>query len=406
MLGLKEILQNISKYKIDCDWKNVTDYTYTTDESDVESIKEQANLLQDFGLPAYFTKELDLPFPIKGAVSLENQGQFNSYSYCMGLAKELEKMKCDIYEDTRVVDVSAGSPHKISTENGPEVQADKVIIATHLPILDRSGHFSMVTPSKSYCVALQLKDGSKVPSGSYISTGEGIHNKSIRTANNGKVLIVAGCGHPQGEPINGSNEYSYQELERFARDNFQVGDVICQWSALDYYTADVIPYIGYLSHFESSIYTATGFRKWGFTSSVASSLLISDLINGIQTDYSKTFDARRWDLAKSTLKALEFQAHVTKHFVGKRIQNMATAPDIEDLQKDCGGICKKNGELVAAYKDINGFVHTLKSTCSHLGCELSWNQADRQWDCPCHGSVFSISGEVKHGPAVHRIPEK
>lgn len=404
--GLKDILQNIKKFNIDCDYNTVTDYTYTTDENDVESVKETAFLLQDIGINAAFVKETDLPFPVKAAVALENQGVFNSYSYCIGLARELERLNVSIFEDTRVTDVTAGSPHRVSTENGPEVEADKVILATHLPILDRSGHFSMVTPSKSYCVAFQMKEGANVPKGSYISTGEGIHNKSIRTANNGKVLIVAGCGHPQGDPINGSTLFSYQELERFAQENFQVGDKICQWSALDYYTADGIPYIGYLSHFETSIFMATGFSKWGFTSSVAASQVIADLMNGIESDYSRRFDSRRWDLAKSTLNTLEFQAHVTKHFVVKSVQDFFTAPDIEDLQKDSGGICKKNGNLVAAYKDTNGEVHCISSKCSHLGCELTWNQGDKQWDCPCHGSVFSINGEVKHGPAVKRVPEK
>jgi glycine/D-amino acid oxidase-like deaminating enzyme len=321
---------------------------------DVKAINEEAEILQKYGLQARFVKEIpELPFPIKAAVKLDHQGEFNSYKYCLGLISELEKRNCQFFEHSRVTDVTfSGSPcHVVSTEN-ESISASHVVVATHLPILDRSGHFCVTSPSKSYCMAFEMKEGT-APRDGYISTGEQLENKSIRSTQDGKVLIVAGCGHTSGEPPSGSTAACYQELERFARDNFKVGDLICYWSGLDYYTADELPYIGYLHHGTDTMYTATGFAKWGFTQGAASGIAISELIvNKTAPTWLTPFDARRWDLAKSTLQGLGYQMHVSKHYAMVPLDRYKGNPDniaSVPLQLLNGGDVRKGFELVQAF---------------------------------------------------------
>jgi nitrite reductase/ring-hydroxylating ferredoxin subunit len=302
-----------------------------------------------------------------------------------------------------VVDVSYSSPFTVTLEGGHTLIADSVVIATHHSILDRSGHFATMSPSKSYCVAMVRSDESKplmqLPGG-YISTGkETSENISLRSAMNGNVLIVAGAGHTVGEA---SSLACYESLVSFARREFPAYDTVyCQWSSMDYYPADDMPYIGLLHHGASNIFLATGFQKWGFTTGTAAGTAIAEMIlRGKAPKWAIPFDSRRWDLTHSTLKILDFMGHVGKHFVGKRLVSYANAMDIEELDKGCGGICKKNGELCAAYRKYDGTLQIVSHTCSHLGCQVTFNDADKQWECPCHGSVFDTSGNLLHGPAV------
>ena len=407
--GLNEIKKNISKYNIECDWEDTNCYSIAMDGRSIHTISEEVEAAQHAGLNAtYVTHISELPLSIKAAIRVENQGQFNAFAYCMGLTNQLQKGGAFIYENSRVHDVSITAPHTVQTNEG-SLEAQHVIVATHLPILDRSGHFGVVEPNSSYCVAFTL-EGEKEhpPRGMYITvdpTDEyGI--KSIRYANNGKVLIVAGDGHKTGEiKPTGNSENNYENLVKFAREHFPVQDVICGWSALDYTSADFLPYIGRLHHGTATVWTATGFKKWGLSTAAASSMVISDLICGVKNEdttlWAETFDATRWDLTKSTLNMLKYQGNVAKHFVGTRIAEAFTAIDIEDLVNDQGGICQRGLEVVAAYKDEKGGMHVFSPACTHLGCRLSYNEGDKSFDCSCHGSRFDAKdGSVLHGPAV------
>lgn len=406
-LGLEEIRSNIQKYKIDCDWREVSQYTYTHSRSEMKSLEKEVEILQKYGLKASIVDDIaELPIEIVGAVKLEGQGEFNSYKYCLGLIEELKRRNCLIFENSRVLDVGYATmpDHRVKCAEGA-IDATHVIVATHLPILDRSGHFGLTSPSKSYCMAFNMREG-LAPRDGYISTGEKLDNKSIRSAGDGKILIVAGCGHSQGEPPQGSTAACYAELERFGR-RFKVSDMICKWSALDYYTADQLPYIGKLHHGTDTIFTATGYAKWGFTQGAASALVFDELIkNKTMPEWAKAFDARRWDLLKSTIQGIQYQLHVGKHYALEPLTQkvFSNLPDIESLVNDHGGLCKdKSGNVVGAYRDVEGKIHCVSPNCSHLGCRLAWSEGDKSWECPCHGSTFDVDGNVLHGPAVSNL---
>nr|CAG4716292.1 unnamed protein product [Naegleria fowleri] len=415
MAGLNEIKRNISTYDIDCEWEDSHSYTIALDSDELDTIKEEMAALKRAGLETFLVTPQsisnEIPFANKGAICLPNQGIFNSYDYCIGIVKALEKNGAYIYEDSRVQDVDYSQPHTVQTDEG-NVLAQKVVIATHLPILNRSGHWGVVTPTSSYCVAFEMQDGVEAPLGHYITKGmyDEFGGKSVRRCCKGKVLVIAGNSHKTGEfPPTGNSEDLYKNLIDFGKKYFKVKDVICCWSGLDYVTADYIPYIGHLHHGINTLYTATGFKKWGFTTSAGAAMIVSDMIcgkkEGETATWANTFDARRWDLAHSTVSMMKFQAHVSKHFVATRIRDVIKAKDIEDLVNDEGGICKHGMETVAAYRDKNGEFHLFSASCSHLGCHLDWNAAEQTFDCSCHGSRFSaMDGSVLHGPATKPLP--
>lgn len=167
---------------------------------------------------------------------------------------------------------------------------------------------------------------------------------------------------------------------------------------MDYYSSTIIPYIGYLYRGSDTIYTATGFSKWGLTNGVAAGMVIRDLICGVKNPWSDMVDARRWDIKHAAAGAAMENWHTAKHFISDKIK-ARMAPDIKELKPGDGGLYRVNGETVGAYLDLNNKYHLVKPVCTHLGCHVLFNHTDKVYDCPCHGSQFDIDGRVIHGPA-------
>jgi nitrite reductase/ring-hydroxylating ferredoxin subunit len=178
-----------------------------------------------------------------------------------------------------------------------------------------------------------------------------------------------------------------------------------RWSAQDYKSADGLPFIGRLTAGAERVYVATGFGKWGMTNGTAAAMIIADLIEGRDNPWAETFDATRIAPKQSARAFLRENLDVAKHFVGDRLGSR-NLPDAEALTPGTGAIASMNGEKVAAYKEDDGTVHCLSATCTHLGCQVAFNSAERTWDCPCHGSRFDIDGHVLQGPAVQDLAPK
>jgi len=224
------------------------------------------------------------------------------------------------------------------------------------------------------------------------------------SAAKGTVLIIGGAGHKTGESPNNNTESQYDLLNNWAREHFPINELIERWSAQDYKPPDNLPYIGYLYRGTTNMFTATGFKKWGLALGSVAGHIITDLIMGRQNEWADMVDARRWDILKSAANIVKTNVEVAEHFIGDRIKDLSI-PAIEDLVPGCGAICKSMGKQVAGYKDEQGKLYAVSVVCTHLGCHIRWNQAERTWDCPCHGSRFTYEGEVIHGPAVKDLEQ-
>jgi Rieske Fe-S protein len=229
--------------------------------------------------------------------------------------------------------------------------------------------------------------------------------RSVRAVRVGdeELLLVGGEGHKTG--TGGDTAERYRRLEAFAREHWTVRSVEYRWSAQDNTTIDGLPYVGGLTPGADRIFMATGFAKWGMTGGTAAAGLLADLLTGRDNPAAGLFDPNRLHVRASAATFARENASVGLHFVGDRVRHPGRRP-IDDLRPGEGDIVRLHGEAVAGYRDDNGVLHAVSATCTHLGCRVSFNSAERSWDCPCHGSRFDADGNVLQGPAVHRLERK
>jgi glycine/D-amino acid oxidase-like deaminating enzyme/nitrite reductase/ring-hydroxylating ferredoxin subunit len=375
--------------------------TYTRDPKLDGDIREEAEAARRAGLPASYVDDAGLPFDVVGAVRLENQAQIDPYEYCLGLARACIDAGVRIFETTRIHDVKVEGDETICQTHAPEnqVRAGHVVVATLLPFLDRGGFFARAFPSRTYGIAVAL-DGDP-PTGMSITLES--PTRSVRALPDGRGIIVVGEDHKVGHDSN--TPARYQALEAWAREHFAVRAVQYRWSAQDYMSADGLPYIGRFPGGSGQIFTATGFNKWGLTNGTAAAMILSEIIAGREHPWADLFDSTRLDVVPSAKKLIKENVDVAARFVGDRLRALTT-PSIDDLAVGEGAIVSSGGKRVAAYRDESGTVHACSPLCTHMGCYVQWNAAEKSWDCPCHGSRFDHHGEVLQGPAVRGLERR
>jgi glycine/D-amino acid oxidase-like deaminating enzyme/nitrite reductase/ring-hydroxylating ferredoxin subunit len=398
--ALEWIARRVQDGGIDCDLRRRPAYAYAATGDDRAAVESEAEAARDAGLPAHLVDTTPLPYPVSGAVRFDDQAEFHVHRYLTAQAEAFVAAGGTIHEHSRAVEVDDDADCVVKTAGG-RVVADRVVVATHYPFLDRSLAFARVTPQRSYAILCRI-DGAP-PEGMFITAGS--PSRSVRGVVHGdeELLLVGGEGHRTG--TGGDTEQHYLALEAFARDHWDVRSVDFRWSAQDNTTPDGIPYVGRLSPFTDDVLMATGFAKWGMTGGTAAAIVLSDRILGRENAWSSLFDPNRLNLRVSAPKLLKENAEVGLHFVGDRLRRRGTrAP--ADLRPGEGDMVEHDGETVAAYRGEDGMLIAVSATCTHLGCRLAFNTAERSWDCPCHGSRFAPDGEVLHGPAVHRLERK
>ena len=254
--------------------------------------------------------------------------------------------------------------------------------------------------SSSYVIGIDTK--SELFDGMYINIQSPIY--SFRTAKDGnkKILLLGGGDHKTGE--NTSYQDSYGLLEEKAKQWYPNCEIKYRWSTRDCITLDKIPYIGEFSNTLPNMYVGTGFNKWGMTSSNVAARIITDKIDGKENEYSEVFEATRLNPIVNKDEVKNMVSQTVKSLVVERIEESEKVindeTSLDDLKQETGQIIEWNGEKVGVYKDIEGKMFAVKPVCTHLGCILNWNGADKTWDCPCHGSRFDYTGKNLYNPAL------
>jgi glycine/D-amino acid oxidase-like deaminating enzyme/nitrite reductase/ring-hydroxylating ferredoxin subunit len=389
--AIAKVFELVEADGIECDLERADAFTYTEDPESVSQIEDEAAAAAEAGLAASFTTTPGLPFDVAGAIRVENQAQFHPRKYCLGLARH---PSVQVVEHTRATNVDEKSG-VIATTQGL-VRAGHVVLATHLPFPEDGGYFARAEPFRSYAVAVQAPS---LPTGMHISIDS--PTRSVRSTCDGW-LIVGGEGHKVGHE--GQSPERYEALEAWARERFEATEVGYRWSAQDYKSADGIPYIGRITPGSERVWVATGYGKWGMSNGTVAGMILSDLILDRPNHWAEVFDSTRLAPRQSLKDVVSANVDVAKRFVGDRVASMR-APDVESLAPGEGGIVDVEGKTVAAFRDDDGEVHALSATCTHLGCQVSFNSAERSWDCPCHGSRFGVDGRVLQGPAVEDLAE-
>ncbi len=381
----------VAELGIDCAWEAASAYLWTEDPSKVATLRAEADAATAAGLPARFATNGPLPWSVAGVVELVDQAQLQPRAYGLGLADAVVASGSSVFAHTRAVAITGDSPHRVHTDRGV-IEAAHVVQATHLPFHDPAALFSRSAAYRSYCAAARL-DGAG-PAGMHYSVDS--PTRSVRSAP-GSMVIVGGGGHKVGE--GGDTEAEYTELESWTASHFSVSELTHRWSAQDWVPADGVPFIGRLHPGASSSWVATGFQKWGLTTSGVAAQILADGISGRPNPWAELFDACRGNLARSARKLVSENVDVARRLIGDRVASLL-APELGNVTPGSGQVVRRRLDPVAAYRSPDGAYHLVSATCSHLGCVVGWNPAELSWDCPCHGSRFDIDGCVLEGPAV------
>jgi glycine/D-amino acid oxidase-like deaminating enzyme/nitrite reductase/ring-hydroxylating ferredoxin subunit len=398
--ALAWIAARVERDVIDCDFRRQAAYAYVTSAARRSQVEQEVEAAAAAGLPATLAETTPLPYPVEAAVRFADQAEFHVRKYLMALVERLLAGGGQVFEHSRAVEVGTDGGCVVKTAGG-RVIADRVVVATHYPFLDRSLAFARLTPERSYAIACRI--AGQPPEGMHISANS--PTRSVRAVPIGEeeLLLIGGEGHTPG--TGGDTEERYRRLERFAREHWDVNSVEYRWSAQDNRTLDGVPYVGRLTPRSDRAFMASGFAKWGMTGGTAAALLLADLVQGRANPSAKLFDPNRITPLASAPRFALHNAEVAAHFVGDRLKTRG-APSLEDLRPGEGAIVRHDGQKVAAYRDELGEAIAVSTRCTHLGCQVAWNSAERSWDCPCHGSRFAPDGSVLQGPAVHRLERK
>ena len=301
----------------------------------LERLCREADVVNRLGYPARFMEKPSFPMDATGAVEYPDMAQFHPLKFLAGAARSLE-----IYEDSRVLALE-GTTAKLDNAS---IRAEQVVVATHFPFINRRGwYFMKLYQSRSYVLALE---NAPDPGATMAELdGQGIYFRRY-----GDLLLVGGGDHRTGKKGGGFGylrDYVQTHIPR-AREKYA-------WANQDCMSLDGLPYVGAYSPNMPGVYVATGFNAWGMTNSMVAANAITDQICGRENPVIH-----------------------------------ALSPDRSVLYKQL--LCNI-GSTVADFA-----IPTVRR-CPHLGCALRWNPREHSWDCPCHGSRFTETGELLDTPA-------
>ncbi|WP_165999445.1 FAD-dependent oxidoreductase [Bacillus sp. Cs-700] len=387
------IRQTIDELSIQCSFTEEDSYLYTTTDNYARKLTNEMNAYHKLGIHGEFQNHLPIDISIKAAIVMKNQAHFNPVAYLSPLVQKIKEQQGQIFEQTVAVDVEKGLNPIVVTKNGAKISCQTVVACTHFPFYDGNAlYFSRMYAERSYVIAAKTKQA--YPGGMYLSAD--MPKRSLRSfqMNGENIVLFGGESHKAGQGHQVTDHY--QALKFFGEETFGLSQIVNRWSAQDLFTLDKLPYIGPVTKSEPNILIATGFHKWGMTNGTAAALLFRDYLLDQDSPYVDLFSPSRFHADPSIKTFLVQNANVASEFIKGKL---SFTKEISELGNDEAAIVRVNGKKAGAYKGPEGDLHVVDTTCTHLYCEVKWNDDDRTWDCPCHGSRFSIDGDVLEGPA-------
>ncbi|KRC64687.1 hypothetical protein ASE12_07855 [Aeromicrobium sp. Root236] len=370
--------------------------TYAAEIHQVDAARNEHDAARSLGLDVQWQDRLDLPFPNHGGTVLGEQYQFDPLDVLTALASQVREHGGTIHEGHRVVNASKTGRPTVHLDDGTELTADEVILATGTPILDRGLYFAKLEPLRSYALAF---DFATTPMPMSLSAGQPSRSvRDIPRENGTTKLMIGGSGHTVGRT--GSEASHVDELRQWTATYFP-GDVETHvWSAQDYQSHDGVPYVGTLPRGGGRFHVATGFDKWGMTNAVAAARNLTSTLLGEPVSWSKPM-SRRITRPQGAAKIAELNLSVGAYLAkGLVTAELKAAPD---SPPEGAGEVGRDGVLPTGVSTVDGRTCAVRAICTHLGGVLKWNDQEKSWDCPLHGSRFTPDGEVLEGPATRPL---
>lgn len=391
--ALAFIEDRINEFSIECGFRRVSWNYFSHGKTASKEIENEFEAVKSAGLNIRDTPPASFPFGMSAIIRVDHQAQFNPLQYVRQLAGAISGGNCRIYENTKVTSIKEYDPCYLETTGGV-VKAEKVVQATHTPKGIYMAHAQMEV-YREYAVAARITEN--IPLQGIYWVLDGRDKYSIRTWSDisGDYIVALGDSRKVGTRV--LTEESFLKIEAFLRDNFKVDGISHLWAAQNYSPADYLPYIG-TSPMEANVYIATGFSADGLIYGTVASMIICDLITGRENAWAKTFDPKRFNPKASAAKTIKENIDVTAHLVKDYIFR-GNEEELAGISPDEGRIVELRNDKAAAYMDQSGHLHLVSAKCTHMGCIVHWNSGEKSWDCPCHGSRFSVDGELIEGPA-------
>lgn len=371
-------------------------FTYATTASGERSARTELKHAQQAGLPASWVDEVALPFPTRGALTLADQLQVDPVALLHALRGEALAHGATLVEGARVTGVHGHRPATVVSEAG-QARAGTVVVATNTPILDRGGFFARLTAARSYSLA--FRTDAMLVDAMYLSTDQ--PSRSLRDATDGDgrpLLLVGGNGHTTGRAR--SPQGRLDEIRAWTRDEFGVLDEVNAWSAQDYKPHHALPYAGPLLPGRDNVLFAGGYSKWGMTNGVAAAHVLAGRVQGDLPGWSAAFDTWGARELRGLPTAARANAEVGLAMTTGWLRPVPRPATAAPPTEGAGDVRRRGLAGPVAISTTDGVTRRTTAVCTHLGGIVAWNDAERSWDCPLHGSRFDADGAVLEGVAT------
>lgn len=384
----------VHTYNIDCDFEWRRGFVYAETDQEAKELDDLYESALRAGVAVSPTETVPTTASYRKAVVFERQAQFHPLKYIRGLQQAFVAAGGTVLENTQIREVHSTDTSHAAVADNAEIHAKTIIYATHIPPGGINVLHFRNAPYRSYVIAATLKNGAYPPHLVY-DMQDPYHYFRTHTIDGQQYLIAGGHDHKTGH---GDPEQSFADLIACTGELYDIDTVVARWSAQYYVPADGLPYIGHLPGGSEGIYAATGFNGNGMILGTVSARVLSDLILTGESEYKELFDPARIKPIAGFAEVVKENIDVVKKFVGDRF-GIDEIDSFSEIPSDSGAIVEYQGEKLAVYRDAKGEVHALDPVCTHAKCIVQWNNAEKSWDCPCHGARFDCQGQVLTGPA-------
>ncbi|HEY7475114.1 MAG TPA: FAD-dependent oxidoreductase [Vicinamibacterales bacterium] len=397
-LAIDQIEANVSAEAIDCGFRRVSGYLHEAlddpnGQRERAALRNEAELARDLGFSAAFVDRV--PFVDRPGIAFDSQALFHPRRYLAGLVSAIPGDGSHVFEETAAEDVMDG-PLRVTA--GPHtIRCDYVVLATHTPITGKTSFASASLLQTKLALYTSYVIGGRIPAGtipeaSYWDTADPYHYLRVERGRDSDYVIFGGEDHKTGQVEDTSA--CFDALEASLRRLVPSVDVTHRWSGQVVETNDGLPYIGETS---ARQFVCTGFSGNGMTFGTLAAMMARDAALGRSNPWRELFDVHRKKLVGGAWDYLKENKDYLYYLVRDRFA--ASEKSLRAVPRGEGRLVELNGEQVAAYRNQEGVVTLRSAVCTHMGCLVAWNGAERTWDCPCHGSRFKADGEVLAGPA-------
>jgi glycine/D-amino acid oxidase-like deaminating enzyme/nitrite reductase/ring-hydroxylating ferredoxin subunit len=396
-----DLIEDIARMeRIDCSFERVEGYLFAPPGAAAHAIDQEEDAAARAGLAVSRLARAPLPaFDTGPCLQFARQAQFHPLAYLAGLAKAIERDGGLLFGDTHATKVEGGANARVETRGGPAVRSSAIVVATNSPVNDLVAIHTKQAAYLTYVIGMRVPGG-HVPRALYWDIEEPYHYVRLHTVPGApagwmELLMVGGEDHKTGQAHDGEERFA--RLEEWARRRFgDLGAVERRWSGQVMETIDGLAFIGRNPADHDNVYVATGDSGMGLTHGTIAGMLLSDLIANRQNPWTALYDPSR----KPVRAAGGFLRENLN--VAAQYADLATPGEIDstdEIPAGCGAVIRRGLEKVAVYRDPSGQLIERSAICPHLKCVVHWNDVAHTWDCPCHGSRFTATGEVICGPA-------